>query len=83
MRERLAELESKAKAETKETERPDGINVVENAEADRLQIFFPGKPDSATIQNLKSRGFKWSPSNGCWQRQLTDNARYVLKYILP
>lgn len=83
MRERLAELEKKATAETKEVERADGIRVVENADADRLQIFFPGKPDSAMIQNLKSRGWRWSPSNGCWQRQLTDNARYSLKQILP
>lgn len=83
MRERLTVLEKKASAETKEVERPDGIRLVENREIDRLQIFFPGKPDGTTIQNLKSRGFKWSPSNGCWQRQLTDNARYVLKYILP
>lgn len=83
MRGHLAELQRRAAAETKETERPDGIRVVENKEADRLQIFFPGKPDSDTIARLKSRGFRWSPSNGCWQRQLTDNARAVLDYILP
>lgn len=82
MRERLAELEKKASAKTKEVERPDGIRVVENAEADRLQIFFPGKPDSATIQKLKSRAFKWAPSNGCWQRQLTENARWAAKQVL-
>lgn len=83
MRERLSDLEKKANAETKETEREDGIKVVENAEADRLQIFFPGKPDAAMITKLKGSGFKWAPSNGCWQRQLTNNARYALKYILP
>lgn len=82
MKERLAELEKKAAAETKEQERPDGIRIVENAEADRLQIFFPGKPEQAMIQNLKSHGFKWSPSNGCWQRQLTSNARFALKYYI-
>lgn len=81
MRERLAELEKKAAAETKEQERPDGIRVVQNADADRLQVFFPGKPSPEMIGKLKSRAFKWSPSNGCWQRQLTPNAIYALEQI--
>lgn len=83
MRDRLAELERKAATATRETARPDGIRIVENTEADRLQVFFPGKPDSATIARLKSAAFKWSPSQGCWQRQLTGNARYALRQVLP
>ncbi|MCA0235433.1 MAG: hypothetical protein LCH81_03535 [Bacteroidetes bacterium] len=83
MRERLAELEAKASAESQELERPDGIRIVKNTDADRLQIFFPGKPDAATITALKKNAFKWSPSNGCWQRQLTGNALYALKMVLP
>ena len=83
MRERLAELEKKATAETHESVRPDGIKVVANAEDDRLQIFFPGKPGAETIQNLKRRGWHWSPRNKCWQRQLTQAARASLEYILP
>jgi len=83
---RLAELEAKEKAKqesaTVETERPDGVRVVQNREADRLQIFFPGKPDARTISTLKAKAFKWSPSNGCWQRQLTFNAIYAAKDIL-
>lgn len=83
MRERLTELERKAATDTSETERPDGIRIVENSESDRLQIFFPGKPDAATISRLKARAFKWSPSQGCWQRQLTENARRVLPEVIP
>lgn len=83
MRDRLAELEKRAAAETKETERPDGIKVVENASADRLQIFFPSKPDAETIQRLKRNAWKWSPSNGCWQRQLTANAKRNVREVLP
>lgn len=83
MRERLAELESKAQATTKELERPDGIRIVHNAEADRLQIFFPGKPAPEMIGALKRRAFKWSPSNGCWQRQFTANAIAAMREILP
>lgn len=83
MQARLAELERKAATPTREAERPDGIRVVENTELDRLQIFFPGKPDPATIARLKSNAFKWAPSHGCWQRQLTGNARYALRQVLP
>lgn len=82
MRERLTDLQKKAVATTTEQERPDGIRIVENADADRLQVFFPGKPDAATITLLKGRAFKWSPSQGCWQRQLTDNARRDLRNLL-
>ena len=83
---RLTELEAKEvakqEAATVETERKDGVKVVQNREADRLQIFFPGKPDTKTISSLKSKAFKWSPSNGCWQRQLTANAIYAANQIL-
>jgi len=82
MKERLAELEKKAATPTAETERPDGIRVVENTEEDRLQVFFPGKPEPEMIAKLKSAAFKWSPSRGCWQRQLTPNALNALRRIL-
>ena len=83
MQGRLAELRRKAASDTRETVRPDGIRIVANVEADRLQIFFPDKPSHQAIQNLKSRGWRWSPTNGCWQRQLTQNARWSLKEVLP
>ncbi len=53
--------------------------VVENAELMRLQLVFDGKPDEETRGMLKHAGFRWSPRNGAWQRQLTDNARRALK----
>jgi len=82
MRERLAELEKRAQRETAEKETESGVKIVENAEDDRLQLFFPGKPEPAKIELLKRHGFKWSPKNGCWQRQLTDNAKYTLKHYI-
>ena len=45
----------------------------------RLQLIFEGKPELEMRTLLKSKGFKWSPLNNCWQRQLTNNARYDLK----
>lgn len=47
-----------------------------NAELNRLQLYFDEKPDDIQRTILKSNGFKWAPSQGAWQRQLTDNAIY-------
>ena len=52
----------------------DGGKVEINREENRLQVFFDGKPDADTRTELKSGGFRWSPSAKAWQRQLTDNA---------
>ena len=81
MRERLEQLEKAKNTETKEHD-INGIRVVENTEAMRIQLFFPGKPDDATRTLLKSNGFLWAPSVGAWQRQLTSNGRYACKMVL-
>lgn len=60
----------------------NGVSVVENIQEDRIQLFFDGKPESEMIQNLKRNAFKWSPSRGCWQRQLTRNAIYATANLL-
>jgi antirestriction protein ArdC len=54
------------------------IQVVENAEANRLQLIFEGKPPEGLRQKLKKNGFRWSPRFGAWQRQLTNNARQAV-----
>lgn len=77
---RIAQLEKTKAAPTKETE-AGGVRVVDNAEDNRIQIFYPGKPDAATIAKLKQNGFKWAPSIGAWQRQRTGNARDAAKEI--
>lgn len=60
----------------------NGVRVIEDQIIDRLQLVFDGKPSPDMIATLKSRGFKWSPKNSAWQRQLTDNARAAAKRIL-
>lgn len=59
------------------------FQIVENAELMRLQLIFEGKPSDEARNILKSNGFKWSPKNEAWQRQLTDNARSALRRIKP
>ena len=51
------------------------FKVVENTEAMRYQIIFDGKPDAEIRTLLKSNGFKWAPSQGAWQRQITSNGK--------
>ena len=71
------------KAESKEKE-INGIKIIQNTELDRLQLFFDDIPSAETRNILKSNGFKWSPTNKAWQRQLTQNALYSLaRFILP
>lgn len=70
----------KEKSETNE-ENNELFTVVENKEIMRLQILFDGIPPTPTRDILKSNGFRWSPKNKAWQRQLTDNARYTYKNI--
>lgn len=52
----------------------DGGRVEANKADNRLQIFFDGKPDEGTRDELKANGFRWAPSVGAWQRQLNMNA---------
>ena len=60
----------------------DGVNVVENGDLMRVQILFDEKPDADTRDVLKRHGFKWSPTHGAWQRQLTDNGRRAASQVM-
>ena len=46
---------------------------------ERYRFFFDGKPEQFVINLLKLHGFKWSPANQAWQRQITPNARWAVK----
>lgn len=81
---RIAELQQHRTAETTEADHDGKYKVVENTEIDRLQVIFDGKPATEVRDVLKSNGFKWAPSQGAWQRQLTANAKYALcHYVTP
>lgn len=57
------------------------IRVVENIEANRLQVFFPGKPSYDVRTKLKRNGFRWAPSEGAWQRHINAYARSIAVQI--
>ena len=60
----------------------EGGTLVWNYEKDRLQILFDDIPEESKRKELKSSGFRWSPRNKAWQRQLTSNAVYAAKRVL-
>lgn len=60
----------------------DGLQVVEDSTDMRIRIIFDEIPNEETRTLLKSYGFKWSPKNSAWQRQLTANGIYSTKRVL-
>jgi hypothetical protein len=81
IKKRIEDLE--ARAGDKTSERMVGaVRVVENVEANRLQLFFPGKPDEATRQKLKGYGFRFTPTQGCWQAFRSPRATWAANLIL-
>lgn len=69
------------KDDVTEAKEINGIRIVDNAEANRLQIFFDGKPDQKIITALKSSGFRWTPSLMCWQAYRSNRASYNAEII--
>lgn len=66
--------------ETATTEE-SGIKIVDNVDAARLQIFFPGKPSAEVRAELKRNGFRWTPSIGAWQSYRSERANQVAQHI--
>lgn len=80
---RIEELDKRQSGAMAEGWKFDGGEVVMNTTENRVQIIFDARPDEETRSTLKSNGFRWAPSQGAWQRQLTDNAINVCQRIFP
>jgi hypothetical protein len=78
---RINEIEKMEKVEEKEEE-INGVKVIQNKEEMRLQLIFDGKPAEEMINLLKSKGFKWSPRFGAWQRLLNENCLKAFNYYI-
>ena len=78
---KIARHEAMAEKEDKVLEF-EGYDVELDYQEERLRIRHHEKPDAQTIQELKGNGFKWSPKNKAWQRQLTSNAVYAARRVL-
>lgn len=86
VKKRIAQIKVVATEETSEYEL-NGVRVLDNCEDHRLQLFFEGKPEQAIRTKLKQSGFRWSPTNDCWQsyrgRRPNDNAKRILEEYRP
>lgn len=49
---------------------------------ERYRFIFHGKPAQTIITLMKQNGFRWSPSNKAWQRQITANAKFAVSRII-
>lgn len=58
-----------------------GGRVEDNAEEHRVRIYHDARPGAETIAKLKTYGFHWTPSLGCWQRLRNNSARYAAEQI--
>ena len=58
-----------------------GGRVEDNAEECRVRIYHDAKPPAETIAKLRTYGFHWTPSRGCWQRLRNASARYAATQI--
>ncbi len=82
LKKRIEVLTAAAQRQTRTHNYQGVCTVVENAEANRVQFIFPGKPDAETRAALKSHGFRWAPSENAWQRQLNNAGIYAARRIL-
>jgi hypothetical protein len=79
---RLETLKKQAQDTTTETQIGE-ITIVDNVELNRLQIFFPDKPNEEIRTKLKRSGFRFSPrNNNAWQRHRSEDAKYLANKIV-
>ncbi len=58
-----------------------GGRVEDNADEHRVRIYHDARPGAEVIDKLKTYGFHWTPSLGCWQRLRNNSARYAAEQI--
>ncbi len=74
MKDRLAAI-SRNKAAEESTVEGEHARVDDCPAENRVRLFFPGKPAAEVRRKLKSSGFRWAPSLGCWQAYRNDRTR--------
>ncbi len=81
VKQRIEELEQKATDTTLTGWIFDNGRIIANRQLNCLQILFDEKPDEELRTKLKRNGFRWSPSQGVWQRLLNRNVIYAAEQI--
>ena len=76
---RIESLTAKASAPTTPDETIGAVRISEGD--NRVRMYFDGKPSEAIRDRLKSNGFRWSPTEGAWQRMASVQAWYLARTI--
>lgn len=74
MKDRVEQL-TKNRAKPSSETTFEGGKIHDNADDNRIQVFFDKKPDRDVIDKMKANGFKWAPSVGAWQRFRNEGSR--------
>lgn len=86
LEDRLSTLKKLKERASQQTENKyiqiEGLKVVEDGTDMRIRLIFDEIPNENIRSKLKYHGFKWSPKNNAWQRQLTTNGIYSTKKLL-
>jgi hypothetical protein len=56
-----------------------GYRIEEHPADNRIRFYFDEKPPRETTQAMRRAGFKWSPTEGAWQRHLNEAGKYHAK----
>jgi len=67
MKQRLDVIERNQAMPVTDPEGDAGVRFEDAPAENRVRIYFPGKPAAEIRASLKSHGFRWTPSLGCWQ----------------
>lgn len=59
----------------------NGVSVEVDPEENRVKLFFPAIPNQDIRKKLKQNGFRWAPSVGAWQRQISTWAIHLAEEI--
>lgn len=86
MKQRAEELEAVKETDLSEDTvslaNGETVSIVRDPDDYRIRLIFDGKPSTDVRDVLKSNGFRWSPTNGAWQRHLNGNGEYAAKRVL-
>jgi hypothetical protein len=80
MEDRVKSLVAESSRESVSFQFPGG-RVEDHAADCRVRIYHDEKPAADVIGRLKSHGFHWSPSLGCWQRLRNSAARHAATVV--
>lgn len=83
VKQRIAELERRAAVDAPEDFEIGDVTVSWDETDNRVKLFSPdpGPNRKARATTMKSHGFRWARSNGCWQRHASQQAWLTAKSV--